>query len=94
MTTVGINRDGLHVLLWHRAKGGTITVNQQALAKELYASKFSISRVLKTMVDEGRLERVEGARGCQPRTYKVIDPSAWRQSDRTPCDESPKESSD
>lgn len=71
----GVHRGGLHVLLWQRRETtGVVRVVQKKLAEEFVVSKYSMSRILKTMADEGRLIPLTGSAGT---TYEVVDPVAW-----------------
>lgn len=66
---VGIWREGLHQFLWERTYGDNLVqINQQDLAADLAVTKHTMNRVIKAMVEEGRLE----PHGEQ--TYRVIDP--------------------
>lgn len=75
----GVHHGGLHVLLWQRrdAAGG-VRVVQKQLAAELGVSKFSMSRILKRMADDGRLIPLVGSGGSA--TYEVVDPEVWIQT--------------
>lgn len=71
----GVHRGGLHVLLWQRRESsGAVRVVQKQLAAEFVVSKYSMSRILKTMADEGRLIPLTGSVGTD---YEVVDPAAW-----------------
>lgn len=66
----GIDRDGLHELLWERRyDGDLVTLSQLELADQLATSKYTINRVVKKMCEEGRLEHV----GDQ--VYRVVEPA-------------------
>lgn len=73
----GVHRGGLHVLLWQRrtASGG-LRVVQKQLAGELGVSKWSMSRILARMAEEGRLVPLPGS-GNSSTTYDVVDPAEW-----------------
>lgn len=71
---MAIDRDGLHVLLWMRAHKArhTVRVNQSELARELQTSRFTMSRVMSSMVEEGRL--VPLGQTYHNTMYRVTDP--------------------
>lgn len=73
----GVHRGGLHVLLWQRRiNSGGVRIVQHRLADELGVSKWSMSRILKRMADEGRLIPLPGS-GNSSATYEVVDPAVW-----------------
>lgn len=74
---MGIDRGGLHYILWRRAgRNGTLHLVQTRLADELQLSKFTLNRVVATMVSEGRIVPLQKS-AHRPSTYKVIEPEAW-----------------
>lgn len=78
---MAIDRDGLHLLLWMRAHATrrTVRINQSDLARELQTTRFTMSRVMTAMVDEGRL--VPLGNSYHNTMYRVTDPEAPVEQD-------------
>lgn len=78
---MAIDRDGLHILLWMRAHAvrRTVRINQSELARELQVSRYTMSKVMGVMVDEGRL--VPLGNTYHNTMYRVADPEATVQQD-------------
>lgn len=69
----GIWREGLHEMLWlQRTAGDLVEINQVELADQLCVTKYTVNRVLKELVDAGRLAP-EG-----DRRYRVADPEGFQ----------------
>lgn len=67
--TVGISRPLLHRLLWERRYGDDLVeINQVELAEQLAVTKHTMNRVIKAMMDDGRLAAEA------EHTYRVADP--------------------
>lgn len=73
MQGVKTDRGLLHDYLWEtKDRNDVVKVNQQYLSDELDISSFTLSHLLKKMVNEGRLERLGNSR------FMVKDPVSWR----------------
>lgn len=72
-----LDRDGLHQLLFDRADGAPLRVDQGRLADELCVSKFVINRTLKAMCAEGRIVQETVVKGPRSRVFEVTDPAEW-----------------
>lgn len=68
-----VDRAALHYILWSRAHPRTrmLRLVQVELARELRVNKFTMNKVIQTMVREGRLT----VKGDQE--YLVNDPLDW-----------------
>lgn len=76
--TVGLDRAGVHALLWgDRMGNGTVRIVQNDFCEDLLVTKFTLNRVLKRMEEEGRIECLTQGKGATVRTYRIIDPAAW-----------------
>lgn len=78
---MAIDRDGLHLLLWMRSHAvrHTVRINQSELGRELQASRFTMSKVMSAMVEEGRL--VPLGKSYHNTMYRVTDPDQPLQQD-------------
>jgi hypothetical protein len=80
--STGLDRDGFHELLWQRrAPNGSLRITQTRLAREFHVNKFTMSRILKSMSEEGRLRPISTG-GGSPNTYEVVDPVEWSKEGR------------
>lgn len=72
---VGISIEALHWVLWERRVPLTneVRVDQAKLANELMVSRSRVTQVVGVLIEEGRLERIPGARS----DYAVRDPAKW-----------------
>ena len=67
---VGIDREMLHELLWERRYGDDLVeIHQQTLAEDLTVTKETMSRVIRDLITDGRLEKLG------EHTYRVYDPA-------------------
>ena len=76
--TLGVDRDGLHALLWlERTGNGTVRIVQKDYCERLLVTKFTLNRVLKRMEDDGRIRCLTSGKGATVRTYEIVDPASW-----------------
>lgn len=67
-----IDTQGLHYLLWSRRfADGTVKLDQRVFAEELLTDQSSISRKMKSMTEEGRLDRISRTR------WRVANPAIY-----------------
>lgn len=73
-----IDRDALHKYLFDRCDvHGKVRVVQKLLANELDVTHYTIGRIFKEFVQEGRMRKI-GKEQHNVSTYVVYDPAAWR----------------
>jgi len=82
--TQGTDRAGLQCLLWIRSNPRTHKVEffQKDLAAQLGVNKFTMSRIITKMVEEGRLVKLSGHPGRGISEYVVIDPAGGLELER------------
>ena len=72
MKGVKVDRNLLHEYLWEiRDRTDIVKIDQQALSDELNISNFTLSHLLRRMVEDGQLERLGNSR------FIVKDPITW-----------------
>jgi hypothetical protein len=72
-----LDRDALHRYLHDRCDAhGKVKVVQKLLAEQLDVTHYTISRILKEFVQEGRVKKL-GKDAHNVSTYIVSDPETW-----------------
>lgn len=76
--SVGLDREGLHHLLWRRADSrGLVRVNQTRLAEELRVSRLTAINALNDLINQGRISVIPGTAAKRPVLYQVHDPAGF-----------------
>lgn len=79
-TNQPVDRHALHRFLWERrSRRDTIRVVQQELADGLGVNKWTMSRIMHELQDDGRIKPVGIEKGTI-RTFVVRDPAEWEVS--------------
>lgn len=77
-----VDIDALHAFLFKQAdRRGRLKLRQSKLAGELGITKFTMSRVVSKMIDDGRMRQIttsEYARGY----FHIEDPEVWKAVNR------------
>lgn len=74
---VGVDRHGLHKLLWtRRSRRDTVRVIQKDLAAEIGVNKWTMSRIMHELQNDGRI-KVIGVEKDTIRTFVIRDPKGW-----------------
>lgn len=87
-----VDRDALHQFLYDRSNSKSqIRINQTELATQLDVTRGTMYRVVKEMLDTGRLRKVE-ALEKNVGVYQIVNPGLWQaqQTGTSPPDEAPK----
>lgn len=72
-----VDRDALHWFLFNRTNSkANIKINQTELAQQLDITRGTMYRVLKEMIDGGRLRKVE-ALERNVGVYQIVHPDVW-----------------
>lgn len=72
-----VDRDALHQFLYERSNSRSqIRINQTELATQLDVTRGTMYRVLKEMLEAGRLRKVE-ALERNVGVYQIVDPAVW-----------------
>lgn len=73
----GVDRHALHRFLWERrSRRGSIRVVQKDLAEQIGVNKWTMSRIMHELADEGRIRQVAIEKDTI-RTFVVRDPALW-----------------
>lgn len=79
-----VDRDALHRFLYERSNSRSqIKINQTDLAVQLDITRGTMYRVLKEMVEAGRLRKVE-ALERNVGVYQIVDPALWQPANVQP----------
>ena len=73
-----LDRDALHSYLWNKAHpvSHRVPVHQGELADALQVTRGTVVRVLKEMIEQGRLRKVD-SKERNVQVYEVTDPDVW-----------------
>ena len=72
MAHPGVDRHALHWALWEQSTGGVVERTQRDLAEQLGVKRAWAGQLLDSLVEEGRLERIQGRS-----RYRVVDPAGF-----------------
>ncbi len=77
-TGKAIDHDAFHAFLYNRAgRRGRIELQQTQLAAEIGVTKYTMSRIIAQMLEDGRLHQISKKRNN--RGYFVVeDPETWK----------------
>ena len=79
-----LDPDLLHRILWRRAdRRGRLRVLAMDLADELGITRFTLSRIMNQMAQEGRLRDL-GRDGSNQKLWTVVDPEQWAETNGGP----------
>lgn len=85
-----VDRDALHQFLYDRSNSKShIRINQTELATQLDVTRGTMYRVLKEMLDSGRLRKVE-ALERNIGVYQIVNPEVWAPAGAAPPPQAPK----
>ena len=79
-----VDRDRLHALLFRRTnRFGKVKLIQKELAEEIGVNKFTMSRIMKEFLEDGRAKLL--SRGKHDgNSYVIVDPEVWRSRSEAP----------
>lgn len=73
-----VDRDALHLYLYERSNSRShIPIHQTELAEKLDITRGTMYRVIKEMVDAGRMRKVESLER-NVKVYQIVDPAVWK----------------
>lgn len=70
----------IHLQLWERSdRRGRYRMNQAELAVELNITKFTMSRVVASLIDQNRIRRISHMRQNSG-LFAIEDPETWHET--------------